>query len=183
MYVAKPEPTVWAIAAHTAAKHKILRTYLDAWFPIMSSQPRVVFLDGFAGPGIYTGGEPGSPIIALESAKSHTAKLSKELVFLFVEERKDRAARLSEQVEALRCPDRFKMEVKCGEFAPTLTTLLDGLDKNKGRLAPTFAMVDPFGFKGIPFPLMKRLIDKGRRRPAPRIKCSSLNSSPCAPSS
>jgi three-Cys-motif partner protein len=73
--VAKPESTIWPIVPHTSAKHTILRTYLDAWFPIMSWKPRVVFLDGFAGPGRYEGGEPGSPIIALESAKTHKAKL------------------------------------------------------------------------------------------------------------
>lgn len=157
--MSKPEPTVWPIVPHTLAKHQILRTYLGAWFPIMSRQPRIVFLDGFAGPGRYAGGEPGSPIIALESAKSHRAQLSKELVFLFVEERQDRADILTKEVEALQCPDRFKMEVKCGEFAPTLTKILDGLGRNKGRLAPTFAMIDPFGFKGIPFLLMKRLLD------------------------
>jgi len=118
-----------------------------------------VFLDGFAGPGRYEGGEPGSPIIALESAKMHKATLSKELAFLFVEERRDRADHLSTEIEALKCPNSFKTEVKCGEFAPTLTAILDELAKSDLKLAPTFAMIDPFGFAGIPFQLMKRLLD------------------------
>jgi three-Cys-motif partner protein len=155
----KSEPTIWPILPHTSAKHTILRTYLDAWFPIMSRKPRVAFLDGFAGPGRYEGGEPGSPIIALESAKTHKAKLSKELAFLFIEERKDRADRLSKEIEALQCPGSFKMEVKCGEFAPTLTAILDELAGSELKLAPTFAMIDPCGFAGIPFELMKRLLD------------------------
>jgi three-Cys-motif partner protein len=157
--VAKAEPTIWPIHPHTSAKHTILRTYLNAWFPIMSRKPRVVFLDGFAGPGRYEGGEPGSPIIALESAKTHKAKLSKELAFLFIEERKDRANNLSKEVEALKCPDSFKTQVKCGEFAPTLTAILNELAESDLRLAPTFAMIDPFGFAGIPFELMRRLLD------------------------
>lgn len=157
--MAKPEPTIWPIVPHTSAKHTILRTYLDAWFPIMSWKPRVVFLDGFAGPGRYAGGEPGSPIIALESAKTHKAKLSKELAFLFIEERKDRADRLLQEIETLKCPSSCKTEVKCGEFAPTLTAILDDLAKGDLKLAPTFAMIDPFGFAGIPFGLMKRLLD------------------------
>jgi three-Cys-motif partner protein len=150
---------IWAIHPHTSAKHTILRTYLDAWFPIMSWNRLVVFLDGFAGPGRYTGGEPGSPIIALESAKTHKAKLSKELAFLFIEERKDRADHLSKEIETLKCPDSFKTEVKCGEFAPTLTAILDELAQGHLELAPTFAMIDPCGFAGIPFELMKRLLD------------------------
>jgi three-Cys-motif partner protein len=125
----------------------------------MSWKPRVVFLDGFAGPGRYEGGEPGSPLIALESAKTHKARLSKELAFLFVEERRDRADHLSMEIEKLECPGSFKTEVKCGEFAPTLMAILDEHSKSDLKLAPTFAMIDPFGFAGIPFELMKRLLD------------------------
>jgi three-Cys-motif partner protein len=120
---------------------------------------RLVYLDGFAGPGRYNGGEPGSPIIALESAKSHTAKLSKEIVFLFVEEMRKRADHLDGEVKKLGCPDNFKAEVKCGQFAPTLTAELDELATKGLKIAPTFALVDPFGFAGIPYDLMKRLLD------------------------
>jgi three-Cys-motif partner protein len=157
--VSKVEPTIWPILPHTTAKHTILRTYLDAWFPIMSRYPRVVFLDGFAGPGRYENGEPGSPIVALESAMTHKAKLSKELAFLFVEERNDRADHLAKEIEKLKCPSNFKTEVKCGVFAPTLRTILDDLAKRDLKLAPTFAMIDPFGFAGIPYDLMKRLLE------------------------
>jgi len=158
--VARPEHTIWELLPHTAAKHTILRTYLDAWFPIMSSwNGRIVYLDGFAGPGRYEGGEPGSPIIALESAKTHKAKLSKEICFFFVEERKDRADNLEAEVKKLGCPESFKTEVRCGEFAPTLTAELDELAKEGLKIAPTFALVDPFGFAGIPYGLIKRLLE------------------------
>jgi hypothetical protein len=44
----------WPLDPHTLAKHEILRRYLYAWFPIMSCyNGRLVFLDGFAGPGAY----------------------------------------------------------------------------------------------------------------------------------
>ena len=53
---------VWPIEPHTKAKHQILEEYLKAWYPILSSwQGRVLYLDGFAGPGTYSGGEDGSP--------------------------------------------------------------------------------------------------------------------------
>jgi three-Cys-motif partner protein len=63
-----PDEATWPIEDHTSAKHELLRRYLGAWFPILVSRGfvrRVLFLDGFAGPGIYRGGEPGSPIIAM----------------------------------------------------------------------------------------------------------------------
>ena len=62
-----PKTTVWPLEPHTKAKHEILRRYLGAWFPILTSggwNRRVIFLDGFAGPGRYSACEPGSPIIA-----------------------------------------------------------------------------------------------------------------------
>src|SRR5438067_10017963 len=86
--VAVPKDTIWPIEPHTSAKHQILRKYLDAWLPILGAyNKRIVYVDGFAGPGRYTGGEPGSPIVALEAALTHQAKLPGELVFLFIEKR------------------------------------------------------------------------------------------------
>lgn len=46
----------WQIEAHTEAKHDILRYYLGAWFPILArAQRRLIYVDGFAGPGEYDG--------------------------------------------------------------------------------------------------------------------------------
>jgi three-Cys-motif partner protein len=161
--VSLPKETLWAIEPHTEAKHKILRKYLDAWFPIMAKfNRRIVYLDGFSGPGRYTGGQPGSPIVALQCAQTHRAPLASELVFLFIEERQDRADHLTSEIVQLLCPDRFKIDVKCGEFATKLTEIIDGLDRDGNRLAPTFAMIDPFGFSGIPYTLIQRLLSKDR---------------------
>ena len=62
--MAAPKTTRWPLEPHTKAKHLILRLYLDAWLPIMATyNGRIVFLDGFAGPGRYTGGEDGSLLV------------------------------------------------------------------------------------------------------------------------
>ena len=84
-------PTIWPIDPHTQAKYIILKRYLDAWLPIMTRyHGRVLYIDGFAGPGKYQGGEEGSPIIALKSALNHRAELKAEILFLFVESDKER---------------------------------------------------------------------------------------------
>ena len=90
----------WPIKHHTAAKHEILTYYLKAWFPILARVPkRLLYVDGFAGPGEYDGGEIGSPILVLRLVAEH-ALLSKltqpgmDLVFMFIEEREDRAKNL-----------------------------------------------------------------------------------------
>src|ERR1039457_5595519 len=118
MNVAVPKDTIWPIEPHTSAKHQILRKYLDAWLPILGTyNKRIVYLDGFAGPGRYTGGEPGSPIVALEAALTHEAKLPGELVFLFIEKRTDRADHLSAEIAKLQLTPSFKVQVQRGSFA------------------------------------------------------------------
>lgn len=58
--MAPPRATHWALEPHTQAKHLILRRYLEAWLPIMATHNgRIVFVDGFAGPGRYVGREEG----------------------------------------------------------------------------------------------------------------------------
>ena len=64
--------TIWDKQPHTRAKHEILRRYLDAWLPIMSRyNERLLILDGFAGPGEYTDGSDGSPLIAVNALIQH----------------------------------------------------------------------------------------------------------------
>jgi three-Cys-motif partner protein len=96
-------PTVWDADPHTLAKHGILRRYLDAWLPILTRQAallrrqfgnlnsrEILYIDGFAGPGKYTGGEKGSPVIALEAAIQHNAEFPIPVRMLFIELEKAR---------------------------------------------------------------------------------------------
>jgi three-Cys-motif partner protein len=132
--VAVPKDTLWPIEPHTAAKHQILRKYLDAWLPILGTyNKKVVYIDGFSGPGQYQGGEPGSPIIALEAASTHQAKLARELVFIFIEERLDRVDHLKSRIATLRLSSQFKIHVEQGTFAEKLTDLLNDLDAERGK--------------------------------------------------
>src|SRR5262245_51017356 len=73
--MAAPKKTLWPLDPHTRCKHLVLKSYLDAWLPILGTwNGRILFIDGFAGPGEYEGGEPGSPMIALNALKNHVAQ-------------------------------------------------------------------------------------------------------------
>lgn len=161
------DDTIWEADPHTLAKHEILRRYLDAWFPILGSwQGRVVYLDAFAGPGIYKGGEPGSPIVALESLLSHPAfpKLARcEFVFIFLEPREDRFEVLEEKIAELKVrhapfPKNVHVSVLQRRFDEGAAEILSDLERQKTELAPTFAFIDPFGFKDTPLELICRLL-------------------------
>jgi three-Cys-motif partner protein len=162
MSTAKTQDTVWKMDTHTAAKHGILRGYLYAWLPIMSKyNGRLVYVDGFAGPGVYEDGEPGSPIIALKAFLDHAQRdrISAELVYAFIEEDSERVAQLKKEIAKLgELPKNLKIEVIEGSFQDRFTELLDGLDQRGAELAPTFAFIDPFGYTDAPMSLSGRFL-------------------------
>lgn len=157
--MAAPKETIWEAEPHTLAKHLILRHYLAAWFPILASwSQRIVYYDGFAGPGRYSKGEPGSPIVALTVAMEHSVAFKSELVFIFVERDRLRVENLRSEIERLTPPKEFKWNILEEEFASALSKTLDGLKRKRLQMAPTFAFIDPFGIKGLPFKLIARLL-------------------------
>jgi len=171
--VAVPDETIWRIEPHTAAKHQILRKYLDAWYPILSTyNAKIVYVDGFAGPGRYTGGEPGSPVIALDSALKHRAGLSRGLTFWFIEKSSARADHLESEIGKLTLPKNFKVNVERGTFAESFGQALQEID-NDG--SPAFALIDPFGFSGIPYSLIQRLLSKSKCEALITFMVDSIN--------
>jgi len=156
--VAKKLGTVWELDPHTAAKHAILRRYLQAWLPILSRRnERVLYLDGFAGPGIYSEDEPGSPIIALRTAIGFTPRITADLLFLFIEADRPRYASLQGEVAKLTLPSNIHVQLVHGRCNETMSTVLDEVDQQGQHLIPTFAFLDPFGFSHTPFSLIKRI--------------------------
>jgi three-Cys-motif partner protein len=162
----KPTEVVWEIEPHTLAKHAILRGYLQAWFPIMSKyNERLVYVDGFSGPGVYQDGEPGSPIIAIQTFLNHKyrATIDAELVFVFIEEDDDRAACLREEIDRLgTLPKQVKTLVIQGPFETSFSAVLDEVEKEGSSLAPTFTFIDPFGYAQAPMSLSGRFLQFDR---------------------
>ena len=148
---------------HTQAKHLLLKRYLDRWFPILGKHEKAInYIDGFAGPGEYQSGEEGSPQIAIRAAMAHVQKGSLspdvKIHFSFIEAAPDSADHLRKRLARLQTPPSFDVDVVPGEFAQVMSAALDRIN-NRGRaLAPTFAFVDPFGFSGIPYELMARIL-------------------------
>ncbi len=101
-----PRTTIWPLDPHTGAKHEILRRYLDAWIPILSlgKFPKLVYIDGFAGPGRYAEGEHGSPILAIKAVLAQRVAITAELEFFFVEKEADRSTVLEALVRELSLP-------------------------------------------------------------------------------
>lgn len=164
--MAKITSTIWPMEPHTKAKHEILENHLKAWFPILSSKfGRVVYLDGFAGPGVYSKGEEGSPVIALRTASEHifNAKFG-DITFAFIEKDPKRAKKLKEVIcdKFPTLPPNIDYEVNEGEFVPVIEKILDGLENDGLKLAPTFAFIDPFGYSHFPMKTIAHLMSHER---------------------
>jgi len=129
-----------------------------------SWQGRILFIDGFAGSGEYKGDEEGSPQIAMRALADHSADISAQVNFFFIEDKEDRAAHLKDIVDQWRpkLPGKSNVDVTHGTFDETMSVLFDYLDEEKSKLAPSFVMIDPFGVAGTPMSVVRRIM-KNRR--------------------
>lgn len=150
----QPRTTIWDLEPHTAAKHEILRRYLQAWAPILSQGnfPHLVFVDGFAGPGRYSRGEEGSPLIAARAVIEQPRPIKAKVDFHFIELDKKRADHLASEIEVLKFPANISMTIHSGRtFQEAFLEIWESYSPRPGRpRPPTFVFIDPFGFK-IPF--------------------------------
>jgi len=164
-----PEESIWPLEQHTKAKHELLRRYLAAWFAILGVQwnPKVVFLDGFAGPGVYANGEPGSPLVALSTLVNHSyfgRWDSTEFVFLFIEKDAERYSSLEREVERFWSaqpagqPRNVRVRLFNDELAAVAEDIVAEARERNWRLAPTLAFIDPFGWSGVPLRLISELL-------------------------
>jgi three-Cys-motif partner protein len=160
---------LWELEPATAAKHRLYRRYLDAWWPVLL-QPsqrngarwrRVTFLDAFAGPGRYVGGEEGSPVFTLDRLLNHTAvermALSPGRVCLVFTER-DRARyehlreELTSRFGSLRdLPVRVEVHCADARDSESLLTRVGAWGN------PILAIFDSWGNVGVPLSLAARI--------------------------
>lgn len=137
-------------------KHGILRRYLEVFATKASTNSegrRVAFIDGYAGPGTYRDGTPGSPAIALESAERVASfRLPRDLRCLFVEEHEG----LAEELGVLVGEYEGDHQVYCSRIEDCLDDLVAQVQQ-----MPLLAFLDPFGL-GMP---LERIVEAFLDRP------------------
>ena len=151
----------------------MLTAYINAWLPVMGlqalkvphpvgSKPRLLIVDGFAGPGCYEGGEPGSPIIMLNALRSHAAlpkMAGVQFYFLFIEQDLRRVAHLKGLLKEIDLPPNIDVHTEHGAFEDTFGGLVDEIKGKDKALIPTFAFVDPFGYSTASMSLAGKFLD------------------------
>ena len=150
---------LWELPDHTVGKHEVLVAYLKAWLPILGQGfGKAVVVDGFAGPGEYKGGEPGSPLLSWRVAGDHKAagRLGRaDLDFRFIESDSKRATHLRSLLagEQLYNGMSFSVETAlCADVIP------DILSHCRATGTPLLAMLDPSGLKGVSINLIGEIL-------------------------
>jgi three-Cys-motif partner protein len=155
--VAKRKGPIWDCDPHTLAKHQILTEYLDTWLPtLLSHWGRVTYAEGFAGSGVYTNGEAGSPIKALRVFARHRSLLGQEgkrVDTVLIEETKSHFDQLVIELAKARSslgslpPGLIWPSPRRGDHVDELLPALAEL----GALnEPVFAFLDSFGSPDVP---------------------------------
>jgi three-Cys-motif partner protein len=172
-----PKNTRWKLDPHTKAKHEILHRYLSKWYPILGKfNDRIIYIDGFCGPGKYIGDNDGSPIIALKLAMVYFKKtITKNISFLFIDEDKDRLESLKNEISLLNPPQNFSITTILNSFENVMRDIFINLEKKNQHFAPTFAFIDPFGFKGIPFTLIEKILSNKKTEVLINFNQNSIN--------
>lgn len=152
--MAAPAGVLWEAEPHTLVKHQVYERYLRRWLPIMvhGFKTGITYAEGFAGPGRYAGGEPGSPIIALRTLidDKELRTRARDLRFLFVEKESSRVERLRAELALASHPvpladlprHGIDLEAVQGECDPTLIRLLTS-HRAWGR--PMLVVLDSWG--------------------------------------
>lgn len=125
-------------------KHAVLKAYAPTFASKTGSRwgnGHVAIVDGYAGPGAYEDGSPGSPEQILDVATSVTAK--RVVHPYFVEERKAHFDKLVALVEGSAAKGlATPLYGRCTDHLPRILTETQDM--------PLFVFIDPYGL-GIPF--------------------------------
>ncbi|WP_280491930.1 three-Cys-motif partner protein TcmP [Nocardia asiatica] len=158
-------PVPWPIEPHTIAKHALYRQYFSKWFPIMARgfKGNVTYAEGFSGPGIYTNGSPGSPVIALRTLidDDRNRRRYHKMRLLFVDHDERCVTLLRERMAVAAQPVALEdlsnygidLEIRHGACVPTLENLLD---EHRAWGRPMLVVLDTWG-GGVPLDLVRRI--------------------------
>jgi three-Cys-motif partner protein len=157
----------WVYKEHTKVKHEILGKYLNGWARILGKKYNLNIFDCFAGRGEYIDEEgktvKGSPIIILRKVSEVREKMDRpeKATCVFVENNKNNFQNLHKIVnkEIQNNPKKYQNWLETSFYNDEFVNVATSIIKDYGKtLAPSFFFLDPFGFSGIPFEIIKNIL-------------------------
>jgi three-Cys-motif partner protein len=140
-------------------KDSLLGCYLKPFFDKTygHSQDGYVYVDAFAGPGEYSSGEFGSPILAIQrlqaTARGRRNKCCAQFIFGEANGR-DRARLKAASDKACGSVNYLRTPLICESFEDALTVAQQSKPVPSKRPATIFYYVDPYGVKDLRLDLL-----------------------------
>lgn len=146
-------------ADQSEVKALIVSQYFDIWSKIiapntMRSDGKLAYIDLFAGPGRYEDGSASTPLMVLGKAVVNP-KVSAGLVSMFNDKDTNHTKTLRAEIAAMPGKSNLKYEPQIfeGEVGRSIADYFESV-----KLAPTFSFIDPFGYKGLSWALIRSVI-------------------------
>lgn len=165
---------------HSVAKLEVLREYLLAYFKTLATAPgqeeiRVTLVDGFAGGGVYRHADTqarilGSPLVFLKAAEQAHAIINAErrkplhfnITYIFVEKNKDAIKSLLITLKNEGYESRVGADIHVinSTFEKQLDPIIKAVQERTPRRGRALISLDQYGYKDVPAPLIKRLLQE-----------------------
>lgn len=161
--MAQPTSTEWPSEPRTLIKHQIYKRYVDCWMgKILQRFPSAGIVDAFAGPGAYSDGPDGSPLVLAKAFLHHSGRTRfHPLRLICNESRADRQGALAARIAELPPDPNLLLDVRPAmEFAGAFGSI-DAVAHASGD-APTLWVLDPFNVKSLPLDLVARCLARPR---------------------
>lgn len=172
-----PDEAPPQIEAHSKAKLRVLRRYLQAYFDRLNVSPhreefKLDLVDGFAGGGLFSDGSdvvPGTPMIMLEEAEAAKKRLNRKRIkplkvdcqFYFVDKAKAHTDHLRRALVQYGHADSMgKTVVRTGLFENEIDNILASIHRRQPRAGRAIFLLDQTGFAQVELTLVARIFDE-----------------------
>jgi three-Cys-motif partner protein len=146
-------------ADQSEVKARIVTKYFLTWASVIAPATqgrgdKLAYLDLFAGPGRYEDGSASTPLMILSKLIADE-RLREKVVTGFNDADENHTATLQREIDKLPgiTSLRYKPEVYTGEVGKPIADYFNSI-----RLIPAFSFIDPFGYKGLSWPLVRSVI-------------------------
>lgn len=167
------------IQQHSVAKHRILQSYLAAYFRTLVSSPnreilKLTLIDGFAGGGLYVHndtGKPvkGSPFIFLEATREAEYLINKDrhrpvqllIDYFFTEADRHAYMHLDKVLREAGYGDRIGngIYLEHAKFQDRADAIIEFIKKKSPKNGRSIFALDQYGYKEVPTHLMRKIFN------------------------
>lgn len=166
-----------AIQQHSVAKHRILQSYLAAYFKTLVSSPnqdelRLTLVDGFAGGGLYYHNDTnelikGSPFVCLNATKEAEFLLNKDrrkplkldVSYFFVEANRDACLHLDKVLREGGYANHIgnNIQLRHAKFQDEVDNIIQSIKSKSPRNGRSIFILDQYGYKEVPTGLIQKI--------------------------